>query len=478
MKTFNANNVLAKIIILAAAIVLGIVITSLLFEKTKAAIAISAGLLVLSLGWYFAPRADVKKVIMAFFFIYPMLPCMAGFQIASGIPVFRTQRIATIVILLFLIRRGLLIKYVKGFVQNKIFIYPLLFLVLTLLISSFLSYNFTASIFYVVSLVVESMILAVIAFNAFVTDEEINSLVSVMCWSAIVLSVLGVYEYLFHDNIFFAFGVFDRAWAVINQFQVRYDEIRIQGPFDHSIAFAGYLVGSLPLILYKYRDRIVHFNLYLGLVCAAILMTQSRAGLIGLIIVYALYFIFVNRRDLLISLVLGLLVLIPNLQSIFQHYMNIDDSLRSEYFQSERTRQFYFLMNYIKDNIIFGWGMIETPAMMLSDVTGQYRSQSTSIDNYYLLFAFHWGAAGLLADIIWLASMFLRPILEFRAAIMKNKLLILMLIAIIALSVINVVVALWSFQFLLWIYMGVIARMIVNHRNKESKAVQSAQPTS
>ncbi len=467
MKDYKSTSTKSNIFFLLIAISLCVLIAILSLEKIKAALLVSLALLVISVAWYHAHRVDVKKVMLVFFFIYPLLPCMAGFQVGGGIPVFRAHRIATIIIILFLLSRGLFWEYFKKFFKSNIFSYYLLFLFLTMSITSLLSDNKIGSIFIVLSLLIESVILSVIVFNIFITEKDFDSLIGVMCYSALILSCLGLYERFFQHNVFFWFGVFDpERYAGVTTFQIRYGEIRIQGPFDHSIAFAGYLVGALPAALYRFRNNILLFNVSLGLIGATIILTQSRAGLIGLIIVYFLYFALISWKNMIPSIIIGLLILAPNLPSIIEHYWGMDQALDSEYFQSERMRQFNFLSEYIIENPVFGYGAAPVPALLRMDTWGFSREYASTIDNYYLLYTFHWGFAGLFTYLVFHFSLFVKSVLIFKVKILNNKLLLLSLIAVFAIMIINIVVALWSFLFIVWIYIGIIARMIENRKNE------------
>ena len=64
-------------------------------------------------------------------------------------------------------------------------------------------------------------------------------------------------------------------------------------------------------------------------------------------------------------------------------------------------------------------------------------------------------------------SVVIKPIKEFGSAIFKNKLVLMLIFACLVFYTINLVVALWSFHFIYWIYIGLIARIIVNERKRK-----------
>lgn len=467
MKQNKTSRILYSVLLILLVAILSIFITQLLFVKTKAAVFLPFVLLLFGLGWHYAPLADVKKVILIFIFLYPLLPCLAGFQIADGVPVFRTQRIATILIILFLLRRQLFFKYFKNFFASNTFTYPLLFLILSLSMTAFFSYNKIGSIFGILSLVFESIILAVIVYNAFETEKDIDLLINALTASVIILCILGIYERLFEHNIFFFFGVFDPTLAFATEFNIRYGEIRIQGPFDHPIAFGAYLVASLTIVLYKFRDNIILFNIALALVALTVYFTQSRSGMIGFACVYIMYFILINhKKNFIVSFLAILIIFIPNAGTILDYYWEMDELMDSQYLQTERTRQFYFLIEYIKENVLFGYGAIEPPAHLVSDTFGMGQAHHNTIDNYYLLYAFHYGVMGLAVYLIFYISIFLKPLMVLKGTILRNNLVIAIFISIVVIAIINIVVALWSFLFIIWIYLGILSRILVNHTSK------------
>lgn len=441
--------------------IISIVFIIITLDKPKISITLSIVLFLFPVLLLVFKKLDIKKAVLFFIFIYPLLPCLAGFQIADGIPVLRAHRMLTMVLIMFLIYKDIFLEYHKNFYKNNIYSIIIIFISLSYFITIILTENKSGTLNSLLSLHLENIILSVVVYNTFKDMEDIDNLIRVFCYSILFLAVLGIYEKVTEYNVFTVFGVFDPQYNAVLQFQMRYGEIRINGPFDHSIAFGAFFACTLPLLMYHYRNREFMFNISMFLIFLNILNTQSRAGLIGFLLVIFLYLLFGIRKNLRLALFLFFVFIIPNIGAIFERYWEIDASLQSPYLQSERSKQFYYLMGYIKDNIFFGYGQTQYLPMMRGRLDGGEGNYQSTMDNYYLLYTYFWGFIGLFLYSVLIGTPFYQSIRHFKSAIFKNNLLIMLLIGIIVFTVINTVVALWSFHFIFWIYLGIIARLIM-----------------
>src|SRR3990172_4324609 len=307
----NTNLAIKILLIIAFSSVFAIIALS----KIKFAVYLGFGLLTLSLMIYFFGKIKEKKFFLIFIFIYPILPWLWGFYLASGLPVLRTQRIACIILIIYMLRNGLFTKYFANFFKNKLFALPILFIILSMLFSSLLSIAKIPSIFYTVSFILEYFIISVVVYNGFQKREEIESLLTAIIYSALVLCSFGLYERIFDYNIFLMFGTYLEN-AILDNL-TRAGGIRIKTSFTHPISFGAYLAMILPLAIYKYRNDYKKFFLALGLIIFAIMSTQSRSAQIGAGIACILYFIFIEKNKLTIALFASFPVIIFYSDKIF-----------------------------------------------------------------------------------------------------------------------------------------------------------------
>jgi len=332
-------------------------------------------------------------------------------------------------------------------------------IVFSLLVSSFFSANFTSSIFFFGSFLVEYLIIPIAIFSVCRTREDIDELVKVICFSAFVVLFLGVFERITHYNFYNIFGTFLWEGGVVNA--SRSGGIRIRGAFDHPIALGAYFALVFPFILYYMRNSFIPKLLSIVLFFAVATFTDSRAGQVGFIIVFLVYFIVIERYKWIYII----FMLVPFASGSFRYRLQT----LNPFFKGDavleastiaRANQFKFLTGYIKKNLLFGFGMDNVPAMMRW--VGNYNS---TIDNFYLLYTFQYGITGFLTWSLLMLYPLIKSLIYLKTKIFQEHLLVLLCGGIVAFCVINTVVALWTFHFMFWIYTGVITRILYNHIN-------------
>ncbi len=162
--------------------------------------------------------------------------------------------------MVFLMSKGLMVRYYTEFMKTGLFSYPLLFVILSSFLTAFLSKAMTSTMFFIFSFIFELLLLAVVVFSIFKTREDIELLIRTLCASALLLCALGIIEKITQFNVYTTFGAFSPELSRALSLQIRDGTVRIQGPFDHSIAFGAYLVAVLPLLMYRFRSNIVYFK--------------------------------------------------------------------------------------------------------------------------------------------------------------------------------------------------------------------------
>lgn len=453
----------------ALAVLAALFISLLCIIKIKIALVLSAALFGFVVFWLVSKYLDAKRVVIIFILIYPLLPYLFGINIGGGVPVFRAHRIAILGLMVFLMSKGLLIRYYTEFIKTNLFSYPLLFVILSSFLTAFLSKAVMSTFFFIFSFIFELLLLAVVVFSIFRTREDIESLIKTLCVSALLLCVFGLVEKITQFNVYTTFGAFSPELSRALSLQIRDGTVRIQGPFDHSIAFGGYLVAMLPLIMYRYRGNIVYFNAVLAMIMAAVISTQSRSAILMSCLICAFYFFFIGKKNFMPSLVLIIPVLIVFAGDISTFVSRINPlsstSQDAASSTSARYMQLVHMFNVIKQNPVFGAGITPPPGIML-----QYNVIENSIDNFYLLYTYFFGIVGILSYLVFIMTTIIKPFTRSSANLRRDTLMILVLTGIVSFYLINTIVALWSFHFVYWILLGILARLIVNSWNETCSA--------
>jgi len=389
-----------------------------------------------------------------------MIPRLWGIQIAAGIPVITAVRILTVIYVIYLLRKKVLFKYYRDFFKAGIFTFPIMLIVFSLLVSSFFSANFTSSIFFFGSFLVEYLIIPVAIFSVCKRNEDINVLVRVICYTSLFVLFLGFFERFTQYNFYNIFGTFLKESGEVSNV-TRSGGLRIRGAADHPIALGAYYALVFPFILYYLRDKFFLRTASLVLFFTVITFTDSRAGQVGFIIVFIIYYFIVERHRWVYCLFMP----VPFASGSFRYRLQT----LSPFFKGDavleastiaRSAQFNFMLPLIQNNLVFGHGMVSPPALMRT-----VKTYASTVDNFYLYFTWLYGLMGLFSWTLLMLYALIKPILYLRMKVFQEHLLILIISGVIAFCVINSVVADLTFHFMFWIYIGIITRILYNHIN-------------
>ncbi|MDM7987075.1 MAG: O-antigen ligase family protein [Smithella sp.] len=424
------------------------------------------------LVWIIAEYLNTEKVVLLFIFLFHLMPALAGIRISETIPVIKPQRIATMFVLFMLLRKGLLVQYYKDFFHANIFTKPIILIIFSYLFTTILSYSKGSTAFFTASFIMEYLFMAVLVFSIFSDDDKIDVLSKALCYGTIVLCVFGIIERFTEFNVFHLLGTYRTDFQLNHQ--IRDDEIRIMGPFTHSIPLGVYLASTMPLFFYRYKNNPPQFYFSIGLISATIYATQSRTAIICALLVVGIYLVFYDRSKISIAILLLIPFILVFNNEIFTYLREVlpFTATGTEQINSTEARfnQLEFYGEYIKNNILFGHGIVTAPELITSGGLG-YTRVSHSIDNFYLLYAFYFGLVGLAVWVLLAIIVFFRTVFYT----MRNRhdfILQCLLIGLIAFFISNLVVALFENHFLYWIYIGIITRKIYNELNKEKEAAQ------
>jgi hypothetical protein len=456
----NAANLLIKALI---TVLIAILFTIMALSQIKVAGLLSMVFFLFALMVLFFTKIDEKKFFLIFFFIYPLLPGLWGVTLPAGLPVLRAHRVAAIIMILYLMRNGLFFKYFGNFIKAKMFNYPILFIVLAMLATSLFSSAVVSSLFVTTSFVIEYFILAVVVYNVFQRREDIDSLTNILCYATITMCLFGLYERFTEVNIFHFFGTYMDEDSI--RHMMRDGSIRIVGPFPHSISFGVYLAMMLPLMLYKFKDSYPKFFLSIGLVMLIIMSTQSRGAQIGAGIAIMSHFIFIEKKKLILLGFSSIPIIILYSEKIYDYLQQLnpltttDTALIAS--TMDRSIQFNFYIEFVKDRIMFGHGQEPAPFFMRDFHDGSTGVYARTIDNFYLGYSFQYGIVGLAAWIFLMLMIIVKPIMIYGRQIFNEKLVICLLCAFIIFDVTNIIVFLMHYQFILWIFIGILTRLLV-----------------
>ncbi len=432
------------------------------------AVVLSFGLFAATFSWFLLGVVNEKKIILFIFLIYTLLPSLWGARIIPGVPVLKSHRVVAILLILLLLKKGELGNYFINFFKENIFSIPILLILISVTISTVLSSGVGSSVNYLLSFIFEKILLAIIIFNVFKKREDIEKLINVLCISVIIVSFFGLYEKITEFNVFTIFGTYNPEWDL--EHQMRGGEIRINGPFAHSIAFGTSLSMLFPLFLYKYKNDFLKLIASTVIILPVIYFTQSRASQIGFLIVVALHYLFIEKKNLNIIFISILPLFVLKIHKIFVFFRELNpftvQEVNAASSSDARLTQFLFYKEFIKDNIIFGAGYVNAPYIMRGNYKGGEGDYNNSIDNFYLLYSFFYGLVGLLTWIYLTIEIFRKSIKYYGRDIFKETLVFYLLSAIVSFTIINVVVGLFSYHYIFWIYIGILTRLLVNRRDE------------
>lgn len=277
---------------------------------------------------------DVKIGLIAGVFLYPFLPDMLGLlYMFALVGAFLFQNIT---------------RNKHSLTSSDIDI-PILLFLFVMIISTFTSINIGGS-FRDLALHLGGLSFLFVITNSIKDKKTLNIIITVMVFSAFIVSLYGLYQYVVGVEV-------EKAWVdVENNPDI---SMRIFSVFGNPNILAEYLIMTIPLsisllwISKKPHKKIMFFGMSLVMILCLVL-TLSRGGWIGFAF-SALVFILLIERRLLLSLIplsLGAIYLLP--QSILNRILSIGNLHDSS--NSLRIEIWKITGDIIKDHPIAGVG--------------------------------------------------------------------------------------------------------------------------
>jgi O-antigen ligase len=370
----NSSSRINKVTIAATAIVvalLGLVI----------GIEFSLGLLLVLLGGFIiVSRPELG--IMLFALTYPFLGDMK------------------IMVLSFLVLAVYLFKALRdGKIEfDRVPVtYPIIFYVVVLLFSSFLSVNPSGSL-RDLALNITGMFFVFIAMNYEMKKKTVFSIIKFMILSSFFVSLYGIYQYIV--------GVpMESGW--VDQTQNTQLKMRIYSTFENPNVLAEYLVMMIPVsVAYIVYNKNWGKKILFGAMCLVqilcIGLTYSRGGWLGLVVSCGLFLVISNYRFIFLMIPMGLLGLYLMPSSILQRISTIGSLKDSSNFY--RFNLWQKSVDIIKDFWMSGIGLGYKAFM---DITPLYIKNANPyhVHNTYIQLMIETGIFGLLSFLLMIISL-------------------------------------------------------------------------
>jgi O-antigen ligase len=218
-------------------------------------------------------------------------------------------------------------------------------------------------------------------------------LLKAMIYSSIVPAIVGILEYLFFLDY----------------------SGRVKSTFSHPNVFAFYLTVIIGLIFFLLSSSTVQFKPFIrkmmipysGLLIGLVVLTQTRSAWAGVLLILAVFAFFMDRRYLLLILLLPALLLVPAVSD------RLDDLGRGTEFKGEikseadainsfawRTLMWQSAIEDAVDTPLFGKGLASFGSnalrfFPLADIKGGYSDKGIGAHSVYVQAGYETGLVGL-----------------------------------------------------------------------------------
>lgn len=286
---------------------------------------------------------------------------------------------------------------------NKVEI-PMVIYGILIIIGTFTSINPSGS-FRDFTIHMVSLSLVVVMVNSVKTMKELNRLITVLVFSATIVALIGLYQYVVGVDI-------DAAWIdVANNPDIK---ARVFSVFGNPNVLAEYLIMMIPLSisLMWYSKKLYKKVLFLGtslVLILAIVLTMSRGGWLGFAFSALVFILLVDKRFLLsiIPITLAGVYLLP--QTYLNRILSIGNFNDSS--NAYRLKMWEITMEIIGDYPLAGVGFGHLPFKQTFET--YIRTMPTyHAHNTFLEIAAELGIPGLIAFVILIFVVFKYSIKE------------------------------------------------------------------
>lgn len=332
---------------------------------------------------------NINIGIMVGLFIYPFIP-------DTGIIYY-----FILLVLIFIFHH--FFKSNSDLEPNKVEI-PIIIYGILIVIGTITSINPTGS-FRDFTIHMVSLALVIVMVNSIKTKEELNRIITLLVFSATIVALIGLYQYVAGVEI-------DAAWVdVENNPDIK---ARVFSVFGNPNVLAEYLIMMIPLSisLMWYSKKIYKKVLFLGtslILILAIVLTMSRGGWLGFAFSALVFILLVDRRFLLsiIPITLAGVYLLP--QTYLNRILSIGNFNDSS--NAYRLKMWEITMEIIGDFPLAGVGFGHLPFKQTFET--YIRTMPTyHAHNTFLEIAAELGIPGLIAFLLIIFVVFKYSIKE------------------------------------------------------------------
>lgn len=442
----------------------------------------------------------IKNTFWHFLFIIPFIPPYLAYQLSSSLPVITAYRL---ILLLFIFDQLLVKKKLRIFLKTikKDKFSPVIFIYsIGIMVPGFfhLSESFDKTAFIgSFSIIFENVILYyLILMNCgtyFKKDiKYFQKALSIICLSSLILSILGIIEYVTSFNIFHLLETSNVSGILSNTY-VRQGQLRVSSSFSHALGYGLYLLLVIPIAFYKFKksNHKKYYTVLLFLLIINLFLTISRSTLLAFGCSLFVFYLLSNLKRKIMYLYISLIIVFPamaislvpgtenvpvisiignNLKGLSDTFlgthMATDYGNNIEPFSYRNQLINYALSQQGTDNI-FGKGVgfirKEPLVFYIPEINPYGPTISQSVDNYYANVKLESGWIGLISTFILLFAIIL-TIFRNRKKGLFNKIILVSfmgyLIELFSVNDLNTIIFLWI---LLAIYSSYLS---LNRENK------------
>lgn len=393
-----------------------------------------------------------KRIFWVFIFFLPFLPPYFAIQI-DFLPIITASRV---LFLLFFIDQLIIKKKFTKLVntinadryKSLIVIYLLSILIsgcvhlyrnnITGFVGSLSVLLENVLLYYLVSMNIEE------EFVSKGKEYTLNRMLNILCTSAFILSILALFEYSTHFNVFTLLDIFNSEGINSEStMYIRQGKLRVTSSFVHSLGYGLYLLLMIPVSFYQFSNskhgtlnRIFYFVLSL-LLLLNIFLTYSRSTIAILFAVSFGTFFILSKLKMKIYIFYSVLLIglpmimfsitpyaanIPILSSVGDNVKSLVDTFLGTHLATDfgkNSEPFTYRLKLIEfaffeQNGINNWfgkgiGFIRTEPLSFNlPSLNQYSNViSNSVDNYYVNVKLETGWIGLVGTLVLIFSLFI-----------------------------------------------------------------------
>lgn len=382
-----------------------------------------------------------EKIIYIYIFSYSFSPTFLGIDLGADLPLITFARGFLMYFILFemvfnwdiILYNLKRLKYIK---LNKLVI---LFLIVHTIVL-FKDIN-PESIKKYTRILVEYVFLIYFLVLRVKDKKELDKCVDVFLFSAFIICLFGIYEFISLENVFTNLGGSRAEFEMIaNTSFIRSGLRRVYGPFTHPLAYGLYLAILLPIGIVKFMDEKDKVKKILYLIASAFLLlnlflTMSRGPILYFFASLFVYIITLDKQKrntflkiaLILVLVIAILLvtgLIPESVSkgVYSLFASLVGNVDADDFGGNddaimpRLRQYAVAWREIEKSPLIGNGLAYLRTTKLYDFYYKlfpYKPYVIkTIDNYYLIKLMETGFLGLITQMMLILAIVIQCLIN------------------------------------------------------------------